>query len=663
MEEAMINCPKCKSGVTKPGRYCVTCGHDFGGEIDDRLTLYFGMREEFEQISSMQRDMSSALVRMSQKLQRFEEILMQDMASAVYIEGKSALPQETPIEAEHPRGVPQVEKQDMSSDAILRQHSVTGQKKSDFEIKLGQKWLLIVGILTMVFGVGYFLKYSFEQGWVTPAGRVAMAYVWGIIFVVAGNRFRKRNFEVFGLSLTGGGIAVLYFATFAAFQIYHLFGQAPSFGIMVLITILAVALAIIYDTKWLGVLGMTGGFLTPILLSTSQDNQIVLMSYMTILNLGLLSIAFSKEWSILNTLGFIFTYLLYSIWYSEHYTDGKFWPAIIFLNIFFLTYSIAPFAYQFFRERRRELKGIVIMSLNSLFAFGYSYAMIRGRFSLPWVSVVSVFYSIVFVSLATVLYKRGAHQRDAFVIFLAKALLFLIITVPLIFSQHWITIFWAAQALSLLWMGTTLNRRSLAGGAYLLLGITLVKFLFYDYFSVFSLDTGYLSIRGTYTNLLPERWLTEFFVLLTVYGQGALAKRSSLNIFSLKHADAEYIFGVWAGLLFIVLNVELASFFHDYLPQARFAALSVLWTLFSVGLMLKGFRDNKPLLRRTSFGLFLVTTGKVFLFDIADFSTPYRIISFIFLGIVLVGISYLYFKYKDRIINVMTEHEAEERKS
>src|SRR5574341_1160532 len=101
---------------------------------------------------------------------------------------------------------------------------------------------------------------------------------------------RKKLSGAFGLSLVGGGIAVLYFSTFAGFQIYHLLDQVPSFAIMALITVLAGALSVYYDSKWLAVLGLVGGFLTPVLLTTVRDNQIALMTYMTMLKLGLLGL-------------------------------------------------------------------------------------------------------------------------------------------------------------------------------------------------------------------------------------------------------------------------------------------------------------------------------------------------------------------------------------
>jgi uncharacterized membrane protein len=69
---------------------------------------------------------------------------------------------------------------------------------------------------------------------------------------------RRRQATTFGLYLIGGGIATLYLSTFAAYQIYGLLGQVPAFGFMVLVTILAGLLALLYDTKWLAVLGLVG---------------------------------------------------------------------------------------------------------------------------------------------------------------------------------------------------------------------------------------------------------------------------------------------------------------------------------------------------------------------------------------------------------------------
>lgn len=648
-----MNCPKCTTLITKPGRFCAACGNDFGEELYARLDYYFSLKEEFKRVAALQNNLASGLKDLLHRIENYEEMLNRDLAGSVItppkIQPVVLLPQAQP------------ESQPQPASAAPAYTPEPKRDSSQFEIQVGQKWLLVIGILTMVFGVGYFLKYSFEQGWIGPEGRVAMAYLWGIAFLVAGDRFRAKDLERFGLSLVGGGIAVLYFSAFAAFQLYHLFDQTSSFSIMVMITVLACVLAVRYDAKWLAVLGLIGGFLTPVLLSTGQDNQIALMTYMTVLNLGLLGVAFYKKWDLLNTLGLIFTYLLYSAWFVQHYQDSKFWPAILFLNVFYLIYTFVPFAYQVRKGGRSDERDLVLMGINAFIAFGYGFFMIRGLYGIVWVSVITIFYASVFLSMATYLSRKGMQSLDVFVVLLAKAMLFLIITIPVLFSGHWITIFWSAQALILVWMAVKLERKSLAAGGYALLLVSILKFLLHDYSEVFHVNVvdGF-SIRAGYTYLILERYVTTALLLISTSAAGMLAGRARLNIRAAERGDAPLLFLVFGIVLFIALTVETSSFFYVYVLQARFAAISVLWTLFSVGLMLIGFRQNSAATRKSSFGLFLVVALKVFMFDMANISTPYRIISFIILGLVLVGTSYLYHRYKDRIISVLAETEKQE---
>ncbi len=98
-----------------------------------------------------------------------------------------------------------------------------------------------------------------------------------------------------------------------------------------------------------------------------------------------------------------------------------------------------------------------------------------------------------------------------------------------------------------------------------------------------------------------------------------------------------------------MLNIEIAGYFYDYARPARFAAISVLWALFATALMVLGFARSATTLRRCSLVLFAVTLLKVFLWDMAHVSTPYRIVSFLVLGLMLIGASYLYHRYKARI--------------
>ena len=653
-----MKCPGCRHIITETSYFCEYCGFSFSPEFQSKLELYLELRGDLDKLRSIAKnDLSVGIERLSTKIEKYYAADEEPAPRAAAPARSEAVPPAKPAaaapaapvrpEAMHPAFVTAAPAPKLPVTPVTKEE----KRRNDlnFETAMGQKWLLIIGIVATVFGVGYFLKYSFDQGWVGPAGRVAMAYVWGAVFLFGGDMFRKRlNMENFGLSLSGGGIATLYFATYAAFQIYHLIGQAPSFLLMVMVTALAGLLAVMYDTKWLAVLGMIGGFLTPVLLGTGVDNQLVLMSYMTILNLGLLGVEFYKKWDLLTVLGFFFTYLLYAGWYANYYKPEKFRPALIFVTIFYLIYTVMPFITRFVRKAPVTNKGFAIIIPNSFIAFGFSYYMVKEHFSIEAVGVVSVFYAAVFLYMASYAYKSGKQDTEGFVVLAGKAMLFLIITVQLIFSKHWISVFWSAQGMALLWMGAKLDNKALSRSALALFLITAIKLFFYDYPDVFGLRYDYC-IDPSYWHMAAERWGT-FGIFFTLFYLGSDLARGKKLALAGKTETHPFMYLLFGLLLFVFLNIETSAFFHDALPAARFAAVSVLWALFSVGLIIAGFRTASAALRKTALALFMATIVKVFFFDMTNISTPYRIISFIMLGLLLVGTSFLYHKYKLKLM-------------
>ena len=624
-----MNCPQCRKPLTeKMKEHCFHCRARFDAETQQKLRLYFELQDDLVSMQGLQKSNQFLFLSIQKRLQSIGQLLNKDL--------RAAKPEPAPAQASASK--PVLQKKVKRSDA-------------SFEMAIGQKWFLIIGIITMVFGIGYFLKYSFDQGWVSPFWRVVSVYFWGIIFLVAGDQFRKKNYSAFGLNLIGGGIAVLYFAAMAAFELYHLVGQVPSFIIMVAITVLSGILAIRYDAKGLACLGALGGFLTPVLLSTGSADYLVLLPYILLLNAGILGISFYKQWGALQMQGFISTYILYTTWFAGNYSLSKFWPALIYLNIYFLIYSIAPLAYSIFQKRNVKFGGFSIMFPNSFLAFGFSWYMMADKFSEEAVSFITLFYAFVFLAFATYLFKKNKAGQGAFVVFIGKAAFFLFLTVPFLFSGHWITLFWLLQAGLLFWLGEKLEKPSLRGWACVLSLLVTFKFFAYDYSEVFRLSLSpLLHFRDHYTSMIFERFITSGMLVGTTFWLLRKARKSVATLFTL-------LFG---GSLFLMLNIETIAFFNDYMPGTAFAAVSVLWGLFSVVMMVLGLWRNNPVLRKISISLFLLTVIKVFFMDMVKVSTPARIISFIAVGMLLIGTSFLYHRFKDKLIKTLGGHSDED---
>jgi uncharacterized membrane protein len=89
------------------------------------------------------------------------------------------------------------------------------------------------------------------------------------------------------------------------------------------------------------------------------------------------------------------------------------------------------------------------------------------------------------------------------------------------------------------------------------------------------------------------------------------------------------------------------------LMEVRDYWISVGWAVFSALLLVLGFWIRNRDLRYQGMLLIGLTVLKVFLYDTRELSTIYRTVSFMFLGVILLFLSFLYNKYKDKLKEVI----------
>src|SRR4029434_3383655 len=140
--------------------------------------------------------------------------------------------------------------------------------------------------------------------------------------------------------------------------IYHFefFGLIPTFLLMVLITATAFLLAVQHDALVVAILGLCGGFLTPILLSTGEDNPFGLFGYIALLDAGLLAVASTKRWHFLTLIGALGTVLMQLGWLNEffvrekYFEDNKIFVALAVFVGFSVLFGVA----WVWAQRRRQ---------------------------------------------------------------------------------------------------------------------------------------------------------------------------------------------------------------------------------------------------------------------------------------------------------------------
>jgi uncharacterized membrane protein len=202
------------------------------------------------------------------------------------------------------------------------------------ETQIGTRWMLYIGVIAIVIGVAYFEKLAIEKKWIDETARVIQGAVLGLALAYAGTRFKRADYRLYGQMITGGGAAILYLSTYAAFNFYHLIDRPLAFALMVAITAMVAWLADREQSQGLALFAVGGGFGTPFLLPGQTDAQIALFGYDAILIGGTVLLSRRRDWPALNIVSYAATVLTVAAWGIDFYSREKFLTTELFITLF-----------------------------------------------------------------------------------------------------------------------------------------------------------------------------------------------------------------------------------------------------------------------------------------------------------------------------------------
>ena len=225
--------------------------------------------------------------------------------------------------------------------------------KFDWESLVGVKLFSWIAGVALLLAVVFFLRYSINQGWLMPKVRMTIGILVGIGLLTLCELKAARRYPVTANAMDASAIAILFSTFYAARALWDLVGAFPAFCLMVLVTAVAVLLSIRRDSAFIALLGLLGGFATPALLSTGENQPIPLFAYLLLLNAGLAWVATQKKWPVLTTLSLIFTVFYQWGWVIKFLTESQLPVA---LGIF-LVFPILAFAVTALGHKEESSKG------------------------------------------------------------------------------------------------------------------------------------------------------------------------------------------------------------------------------------------------------------------------------------------------------------------
>lgn len=479
-----------------------------------------------------------------------------------------------------------------------------------WEFALATTWLLRLAVVIFVIGIGFFLKYSIDHGFLGPHARVLLSTFTGLAMLAIGTRLLGKAYHLLGQGLLGGGFAVLYFSVFAAFSFYHLVGALPAFGLMALVTACAGFFSSRFNSLLVAVLGILGGFGTPILLDTGAKNFAGLFGYLLLLGVGVLGISRRRHWPLLNYLAMIFTYGLAAMAIAKDYVAADFPVVMPFLAGFFLLFTAAMFLYNLVRGVKATLLEILGTMANGAAFFVLGHGVISTAYDTRSVAVLALALAAFYVGLVYRFLSAHRQDRGLLMAFFALAAFFIVLTPPLAISKEWITLSWSLQGLVMLWLAGKLDSRFLRGlslGAY---ALAIGRLLFLDldrqYAGALPADllwADYLPILGNHLLAIggPIASLGGAWLLLKTPPAAAPAMQvgrdNDLAAEPGGHPALVVVGTLAIALLFLCLHVELYRAFHFFWRPFTYPSMSILWLALGLFLLQLVRRSGSAVLR------------------------------------------------------------------
>jgi uncharacterized membrane protein len=481
----------------------------------------------------------------------------------------------------------------VSSQPSQSNENVTFEQKNEKDLItpifdfLRQNALTIIGIFTLVLGIGYFVKYAIDKNWIAENARVGIGFLIGAIIMTIGH-FLRRNYSTFSSIITGGGTAVLYFTITIAFREYHLLSQTIAFSIICLITLISITSSYYYKSEILAVFSLFGGFLAPLMISTGESNYVFLFTYITVLNIGMLSIIFLKKWKSIGWISFIFTSIYLFFWTSEK-------PELIAILFYLINYIIFyTIALQNYLKKNIletfDILMLVLINLTSTIGTVYIFNELQYE--------PVIIFPLVFAILNLFLLYKEYKKKDFKInhsVFTGITVSLFTIAFALQFKTHLITSVWAIEATLLLyiWKKTNLN---------------IFKICFYVLFPLVIIAqiitwSGYFDAKNM-TVMFNPVFLTSLITVITTFINLILLRKlndqnKNINFF-------ENVFTVTSfGIIYLALLLEIIYHISDreWIVIFTIALLFSLYYIFSILIFRKKLEINK-----------ILETGLIYLF-------------------------------------------------
>jgi hypothetical protein len=355
---------------------------------------------------------------------------------------------------------------------------------------------------------------------------------------------------------------------------------------MVVITLFAVLISILYDRIELGIIATVGGFITPFLVSQGDGNWLVLFSYLTILNVGLIILAYYKRWRIINFISFFFTQIIYLGWVTMRTGSPGFNYEGIFIfgTVFYILFLLMNVIHHVVRGSKLTAFDFIILLSVNCFYYGAGIYLMNESGTYQYRGLFTASLGIVNLILAYLFFRKSKADKKFIYLLIGITITFISLAAPVQLRGHYITLFWSAEMVVLLWLYQK-SFISLLKITVLLVSALMLVSLIMDWAAL------YADSPGIHPILFNKGWITGLCSAIACWLVYRLLKKEA-DSFYVWHISNQLLRNIYLVTAIVLLyaagGLEINDQFVKRFPNTGLQVIyaQLYLTVFVLGLLL-----------------------------------------------------------------------------
>lgn len=460
--------------------------------------------------------------------------------------------------------------------------------------------LMVVGSLVIL------VNYLVNIGFIEQKGRILIGFVTGAALYAGAWKLREET-RMISSGLVIAGTTALYYTAFMFFGFYlgqdNIIGSTQHqlfvFGTILLITSLAIIFSLVYDRKTIAAFAIIGGYLSPLFFDAAFLNYFVFFTYLLLLNVTMLMIAFRKRWSFVNIMTFSVSLFMFGIWLLRVNLDvvRNYEIALVFASLYYFVFFMMNVVYTLRNDTQLTALNYILLLVNTVF---YVFSMLFILFAIDADGIHFGFFTsglgIFNYIYAYLLYKNNNADIKLFNTLITITVILGAISAPLMLNSDYLNVLWATESLILLWFGLRVKMNLLRTYSLVLLFMAVTMMVVQWFITYSDPLVDFFFNRATLTSIASVTVLSLSYLIVS--SKKALEKIGFMQ----KSTYKMFIGGMAIFVLFMIGNVELIfnSENSSVLENNNFR--NVLFTLynttFALGLWLAS--KNISIVKRAS---------------------------------------------------------------